>query len=291
MKNKNGIKILITDPIHPDAVCYLQKEGYHITKKHSATKEEILKGSHKHDVLICRTRTKLENEFFKSSKKIKCVALCSTGHDQIDTEAALKYGIEVFGLPSHNKNIDVLKEGNFISAAEHTILLILATLGNFYDAVKSMKEGRWEKHRLIGKEMYGKTLGIIGLGRIGKLVAQRARAFGMNVVAYDPYVPNEEIENHLTSKVSLADLCKKSDIITLHVPKSKETIGLLNKKHFSLMKKGVIIFVTHFRQLSILLQVTGVCWLLKTKMNMKGLKSCGGLVLIEKLKKELILTL
>lgn len=238
---EKAVKILIADPIHADALSLLKDSGFCITRADSKPKEDLTKSARGHHALICRTATRLDKNFFEASKNLKCVGLASTGYDHIDIEEASRRGVYVFGLPPENKKINVYKSGNFISTAEHTILLMLAAAGNFYQAVGSLKQGRWEKSSLVGTELNGKTLGIIGLGRIGKLVGERASGLGMKIIAYDPYLSSEQAAEHNAKLVSLAMLCKKADVITIHAPQTPQTINLVDKKCFALMKPGVII--------------------------------------------------
>lgn len=234
-------KILVVDPIHSDAVKYLEENGFSVTHRIPYLLPELPKLANGHDVLICRTSTKLDNNFFTQASHLKCVALASTGYDQIDIESARRNNVTILGLPSSNKNIDTSTQGNFISTAEHTILLILSALGDTHNAVLSLENNKWEKSDFVGYEAYQKTLGLIGFGRIGKLVAVRAQAFGMNVIAYDPYVTSEEMKAYNTTKVDLEILLKESSIITIHAPKTPETIDLLNQAAFDKVKPGVIL--------------------------------------------------
>ena len=238
---KKDIKILITDPIHKDGIKLLKSNGFKIKCAFNLPREKlkkIIKGYHG---LICRTATKVDEEVFKSAENLEFIGLASTGFDRIDIESATKHGVIILGLPAENKQIDVLRNGNFVSTAEHTILLILTAARNFYVSCHTLKNEKWEKYRFVGEEVYEKTLGIIGLGRVGKLVAKRATALGMKVIAYDPYISSEYAKFNNAKLTSLKNLCKKSDFITIHAPKNKETINLINKKSFSLMKKGIII--------------------------------------------------
>jgi len=239
--NENISKILVVDPIDQLAITQLEHQGFLVDVKLFPEPDTIVSLLDGYDALICRTHTKLDKVFFEQVRSLKCVALASTGYDQIDLEAATASNVAIVGLPSANKKIDTKKHGNFISTAEHTILLLLAALGNFYDASKSMKDGLWEKPHFVGIEAYGKKLGFVGFGRISKLVAARAQSFGMETVAYDPYVSVEEMSEHNTAKVDLNTLCCESDVITIHAPKTKETISLLDEKMFSLMKQDIVI--------------------------------------------------
>ncbi|MFY9457487.1 MAG: hydroxyacid dehydrogenase [Candidatus Spechtbacterales bacterium] len=240
------MKVLITDPIHMEAINLLKDSGLDITYVKIKSKEHFLKIIPRYDALICRTSTKVTSEVITSAKRLRCIGVAATGWDHIDVDAAAKRGIILFGLPPGDKSVNIQREGSFLPTAEHTILAMLAAAGNFYQAVSSLKAGKWEKYNLVGTELYGKTLGIVGLGRIGGMVAQRAAAFGMKVVAYDPHVSRDVIKNLgvKVKKVSLAVLCKKSDFITIHAHKTPKTTNLLDQKSFALMKNGVIIINT-----------------------------------------------
>lgn len=234
-------KILVVDPISEAAVEHLHEHGFSVDTElfpEPALLPRLLEG---YDVLICRTNTKLPAAFFDDTPHLTCVALASTGYDQIDLASATKNKTAVIGLPSDNKNINTKTHGNFISTAEHTILMILAALGNYHNASASMKNGQWEKPQFVGREAYEKTLGFIGFGRISKLVAARAHAFGMKTIAYDPYVSPEEMGEHDTDSVDLDTLCKEADVISIHAPKTPETVNLLDAERFAMMKDGVIL--------------------------------------------------
>jgi D-3-phosphoglycerate dehydrogenase len=234
-------KTLVVDPIHEEAVRYLSEHGFNVKIELFPDPEKLVGLLQDYDILICRTNTKLPNSFFAAVPHLTCVALASTGYDQIDLAAATKHNTAIIGLPSDNKNIDIRTHGNFISTAEHTILMILAVLGNYFHAADSMKNQLWEKPNFMGTEANKKTLGIIGLGRIGKLVAARAQAFGMKVIAYDPYVSREEMSSHNTDKVSFDKLCAESDVISIHTPKTPETTNMIDANAFAKMKDGVFL--------------------------------------------------
>jgi len=238
------MKILISDHIDNDAVELLRKSGYIVDNKSGMDLSNLDKIISPYDVLICRTRTKLNADFFQQANQLKCVGLSSTGYDQIDLAAASLNEVAVLGLPAHNTLIDPLKNGNFISTAEHTILLILAVLGNFYGAASTLKSCRWEKHRYMGNEAFNKILGIIGFGRIAKLVAESSQALGMQILVYDPLLPKELIEKHGGKSVTLDELLKNSDIITIHTHNTEKTKNLLSEREFKLMKDGVLLINT-----------------------------------------------
>lgn len=236
--------ILITDPIHPTVLNGLQKQ-FVVDQKIGLSKEQLLRIVGNYDALIGRTTTKLDAEVLRAGKNLTCIGVHATGWNHIDIEEATRLGITVLGFPSDNKQFkkDRLR-GSFIGVAEHVLLSMLACAGDFYNTVAGMKAGKWEKYKFSGTELYGKTLGIVGLGRIGSLVAERARAFGMRVVAYHPRLSKQEAKRRGAELVSLKTLYRVSDFITVHVPQTVKTVGLINKKSFSEMKKGVVFINT-----------------------------------------------
>lgn len=237
-------RIIITDPIHPEAIRRLSQEGLEVTELPEDEKGFLSKHIEDYQAILCRTSTVLDKPTLAKAKNLACIALASTGWDRIDIEEATRRGIAVLGLPSHNKDIDAERDGNFVSVAEHTILLILAILGDFYHANQSLKDGRWEKKLLIGQELAGKTVGLVGVGRIASLVARRLTNFRVNLIGYDKFVTSKQAREIGVELVSLDVLCKTSDIISIHMPKTTETIGMLGVREFSLMKNGVFIVNT-----------------------------------------------
>lgn len=242
-----NIKVLITDPINPIGIKSMEDEGYQVTQKQDLSKEELLDIVADYDAIICRSSTPIDGDIIKKAKKLKCISITSTGWDTIDTDTADKLNIAVFGQPSDKEGEDVTRKGSFTPNAEHTILLMLALAGDFYNTVNDMKNGKWDKFNFLGTELLDKTIGIIGLGRIGQLVAKRAHSFEMKILAYNR--DNEDKKKHLqldfpVEFVSLEELCKRSDFITIHTPKTPETINLISKKQFDLMKKEAIVINT-----------------------------------------------
>ncbi len=225
------MKILITDPIHEDAINILKELG-DVEVATNLSKEELLEKIKDADILIVRSGTKVDREVIEHAKKLKIIGRAGVGVDNIDVEAATEKGIIVVNAP----------DSSSISVAELTMGLILAAARNIPQANNSVKKGEWDRKRFKGIEIYGKTLGIIGLGRIGQQVAKRAKAFGMNLVGYDPYISKEKAESIGVKLLdSIEELCKVSDIITLHVPLTPKTKNLIGEKEINLMKKNAII--------------------------------------------------
>lgn len=237
-------RILVTDPIHPDGLELLTREGFVIELGHDIPKHDLHKTLGNYDALICRTSTRLDKETLRAGTRLKCIGVSSTGFDHIDLKAASEFGITVLGLSPKNQNVHPTKDGNYISTAEHTILLMLSSLGKYFLACQSMKEGRWDKHALMGRELYQKNVGIIGLGRIGRLVAERLHVFGANVLWHDPFI-SQEIGYSFGERVdSLQSLCERADIISLHVRGNEGTRHLLDNQALRWMKPGVILINT-----------------------------------------------
>ena len=220
------MKILITDPISLEGKEILRREGFEVIEKIGLSKEELKMAIKEVDGIILRSKTKLDKEIIGAANNLKVIGRAGTGLDNIDLEAVRDKKIEVFNTP----------EAVTVSVAELTLGLIFACARNIKKATLFLKEGKWEKEKLEGVEIYGKTLGIIGLGRIGKEVAKRAISLGMKVIFYDPSIDYfEGVE-----KVSLDSLFTLSDIITVHVPLTPQTYHLVSRELFSKMKEGTI---------------------------------------------------
>ncbi|MCX7846218.1 MAG: phosphoglycerate dehydrogenase [Dictyoglomaceae bacterium] len=224
MDNKN--KILISDPIAEQGIEKL-KEYFHVDYKPGVTKDELLKIIKDYSGLVVRSETKVTKDIIEEGKNLKVIGRAGVGVDNIDVEYATRKGILVINAP----------EGNTISAAEHTFALILSLSRKIPQAFYSLKSGKWDRKSFIGYELYGKILGLVGLGRIGSEVAKRARAFKMKVVAYDPYISMErakELEVELLN--NLDELLRISDYVSLHLPLNSETENLIGERELSLMK-------------------------------------------------------
>lgn len=222
------MKILITDPISLEGKEILRREGFEVIEKIGLSKEELKMAIKEVDGIILRSKTKLDKEIIGAANNLKVIGRAGTGLDNIDLEAVRDKKIEVLNTP----------EAVTVSVAELTLGLIFACARNIKKATLFLKEGKWEKEKLEGVEIYGKTLGIIGLGRIGKEVAKRAISLGMKVIFYDPSIDYfEGVE-----KVILDSLFTLSDIITVHVPLTPQTYHLVSRELFSKMKEGTIFY-------------------------------------------------
>lgn len=225
------MKIIITEKIADKGIELLQKQpGIEVVVYRDLSREELLATIDQYDAMIVRSVTKVDEELYQRAKKLKVVGRAGNGVDNIEMEGATRRGIVVVNTP----------ESNIVSAAELTIALMLSSARNVVKAHNMMLSGEWGRSGVRGSEMLHKTLGVIGLGRIGSLVATRMQAFGMKVIAYDPYITDARFKKFGVEKcATLADLLKVSDIITIHTPKTEETVDIITKKELDLCKNGV----------------------------------------------------
>ncbi|MDI6892091.1 MAG: phosphoglycerate dehydrogenase [Actinomycetota bacterium] len=229
------MKVLVKDRIAEGGVEKLKKAGFEVDAATEMSREEMLERIGEYDGLIVRSATKIDEEIISKADNLKVIGRAGIGVDNIDMEAATKKGIIVANAP----------ESNIVSVAEHAIALLFALCRHVPCADVSVKSGKWEKSKFEGAEVQDKVLGVIGVGKIGTLVASRARGLGMRVIGLDPYVSKERFRQlGIEEMETLADLLKRADFISLHLPKTKETVGLIGKKEFALMKDGVRIINT-----------------------------------------------
>ncbi len=224
------IKVLVSDNMSEEGVAIFQQaEGIEVDVNTGLKPEELKAIIKDYHGLVVRSATKVTQEIIKAADNLKVIGRAGTGTDNIDKEAATKRGIVVMNTPG----------GNTVTTAEHAIAMLLALARNIPQANMSMKARKWEKKHFMGTEISNKTLGIIGMGQIGSVVAERARGLSMNVIAYDPFVSPKAAERLGVELVSLEDLFARSDFITLHTVKNEETINVVNKDSFAKMKDGV----------------------------------------------------
>ena len=226
------MKILICDKLDKITIEELQKLGTCIDvsqdkEKSKKIKENIIDA----EIVLVRSDTQINKELLDVSKKLKIIGRSGVGTDNIDIEEASIRNIYVTNTP----------EANVISAAELTIGLLISAARNIAVANNSVKNNEWERSKFIGVELYKKQLGLIGFGKVAKLVSKRMQSFDMKIVFYDPFI-DSSTENE--EKVELEELLKTSDFISIHVPKNKETINLVSKEKLSIVKEGSIIINT-----------------------------------------------
>ncbi|MBF0532315.1 MAG: phosphoglycerate dehydrogenase [Candidatus Omnitrophica bacterium] len=222
------MKILICDKMANEGVDILKAvKEFQVDVKTDQTPEQLKAMIKDYDAAIVRSATKFKADIIEAADSLKFIGRAGVGLDNVDLEAATRKGIIAMNTPA----------GNTTSTAEHTMAMILALSRNIPQAVASMRSGAWERNKFQGVELYNKTLGVIGFGRIGSTVAHYAKAFGMKILAYDPYLVKEVAEQKGAEMVDLERLVKEADYITIHIPKSGETENLLSDKEFKLMKK------------------------------------------------------
>ncbi|TCS93438.1 phosphoglycerate dehydrogenase [Hazenella coriacea] len=223
-------KILITDPLSDQGIeKLLQATDVNVVRKTNLSLDELLLEIETADALLVRSQTKVTVEVIEKAHQLKVIARAGVGVDNIDIPAATKKGIIVVNAP----------DGNTISTAEHTFAMLISLSRNIPQAYRSLTQGEWKRKDFVGVELNKKTLSIIGLGRIGAELAKRAKAFRMQVVAFDPYLTDERAEKLGVKKASLEEAISVGDYITVHTPLTKETKHLINDKAFGLMKDGV----------------------------------------------------
>jgi D-3-phosphoglycerate dehydrogenase len=225
-------KVLVCDPLAKEAIDMLKKGGLQVDEKIGIPADELIKCVGDYQCIIVRSATKVTSRVIDAGKNLKLIARGGVGLDNIDVAHAEKKGIEVINTPTAPS----------ISVAELTIAHMLSLTRHIPQATASLKAGKWEKKKFKGIELYGKTLGIIGIGRIGQEVAVRALGLGMRVCTFDPFGGfHASIHAPQMATSTMEHLLKESDFITLHVPLTEETRNMLDKKEFDAMKDGVVI--------------------------------------------------
>jgi len=228
MDHKSRLRVLVAEKISAEGVERL-KEQFDVDAVESMPREDFLAKIGGYDALVVRSGTKVDAEAIAKADNLKVIGRAGIGVDNIDVEAATKRGILVANVP----------ESNIISAAEHTMAMLMATARNIPAACASLSRGEWKRAEYQGVELYGKTLGIIGVGRIGALVAERASGFGMTLIGFDPFISAQKAKSlGMEMKPSVEEVLEEADFITLHVPKNKDTYHMLGAKQFALAKTG-----------------------------------------------------
>ena len=222
-------KVLVKEKIGDSGV-ELLREHFDVDLGVDWTEEELAERIGDYDGIVIRSATKMTAELIDRAGRLRVIGRAGVGVDNVDVEAATKRGIVVANAP----------QSNVVTAAEHTMALLLALARNIPQAHMSLTSGKWERSKFSGVELYEKTLGIVGFGRIGQLVAHRARGFGMRVLAFDPFVSAERYRELGVEKAADSDdLYAQADFITVHLPKTPETEGWLNAEAFAKMRDGV----------------------------------------------------
>lgn len=226
------MKVLVSDNLGEAGIEIFSREPrLQVEVKPGLAPDELKEIIGEYDALVIRSATKVTADLLGAAKKLKVVGRAGIGLDNVDIAAATKHGVAVMNTPG----------GNVITTAEHAISMMLSLSRNIPQGTSSLKQGKWEKKKLQGREIFNKVLGIIGFGKIGSIVADRARGLKMQVIVHDPFVTPERLEKAGYEGVSLDELYRRADYISIHVPKLKDTMGLLNAQAFKKMKPGVMI--------------------------------------------------
>jgi D-3-phosphoglycerate dehydrogenase / 2-oxoglutarate reductase len=223
------MKILISDNLSEEGIAYLQGQpGFDVVNQPGLSPQELLEAIRDAEALIVRSKTKATREVIEAGVKLRVIGRAGAGVDNIDLQAATRRGIVVMNTPG----------GNSVSAAEHAFALMLALARKIPFADASLRAGKWNKSAFVGLELRGKTLGVLGLGKIGSVLARRALDFQMRVIAYDPFVSEKYAEDLGADILPLEEVLRQSDFISLHLPSNEKTIGLISRKSIEMMKKG-----------------------------------------------------
>ncbi len=223
------LKVLIADNLAPEAKNILEGLGIQAHDRTGIELDDLKDVIEDFDGLIVRSRTRPDADLIKAAKKLKVIGRAGVGVDNIDLEAAKAAGVAVVNTPSATS----------LAVAEHSMALMLGIVRHIGQADRRMKEGEWPKKELRGSELSGKKLGIVGIGNIGALVAARAAAFGMQIIAYDPYLDDQIVEERGAEAVSLEELYKEADVISVHLPLTDESRNMVDAAAFAKMKRGV----------------------------------------------------
>jgi D-3-phosphoglycerate dehydrogenase len=223
------MKILISDSLAEQGLEILKEtDELEVEEKTDLSPDQLKEQIKDYDAIIIRSGTKLTKDIIDKADNLKVIGRAGIGVDNIDVEAASLKGIVVMNAPG----------GNTVSTAEHTFSLILALSRNIPQANISLRENKWDRKKFMGTQVHGKTLGVIGMGRIGTEVAKRAKCFGMRVIAFDPYISKDKMKSLQIKVVDLDRLLQEADYVTVHTPKTEETMHLLAKEEFDKMKDG-----------------------------------------------------
>jgi D-3-phosphoglycerate dehydrogenase len=223
------IKIFVADDVNESGLEPLRSAGFVVEKRTGLKGDELAEAVSGADGLVVRSETKVTAQLLESVGRLRVIGRAGVGVDNIDVAAATQRGVIVMNAP----------DGNTMTTAEHTMALLLALARRVPSGHASLKAGRWERKKFVGVELRGKTLGIIGLGRIGRVVASRALGFEMKVVAFDPFVAPEHLREQGVELAPLEEVCVRADFITVHSPLTPETRGLIGAREFARMKQGV----------------------------------------------------
>lgn len=227
-------KVLICDHFTQDVYLYLQQQPFLEVVRVESSSYIPLEQLITAHALIIRSRTKITEDLLSKARQLQVIITCTSGFDHIDLNATEKWGVTVMHTP----------RANVESAAQLTWGLVLSCVSNLPQAARMVKSGEWNRQLITGMELSGRTYGIIGLGRIGKRVAQLAQAFGMSVIAFDPYQDDESFDLLKIPRHSYEEVLRTADVVSFHVPKTQETDYMLTRPHFDYIQRGIILVNT-----------------------------------------------
>lgn len=222
-------KVIITDNLNEEVVELFKTNSIEVDYKPGISAEELKKIIHNYNALIVRSQTKVTEEIITNGNNLEIIGRAGTGVDNIDLPVATRKGVVVMNTPG----------GNTISAAEHTIAMLLSLCRSIPQANVTMREGKWDRKNFYGVELFGKTAGVVGLGKIGREVAKRLKAFDMKIIGFDPVLSENTAEELGIKLVSIEEIIKESDFITVHVPLNENTKDLISFEQLKKLKKGV----------------------------------------------------
>jgi D-3-phosphoglycerate dehydrogenase len=228
-----AFRVLVTDEIDPEGVQLLQSETQlRVDEVPTLPRQELLSRIADYDAIVGRSATRISEEVLRQAKRLKVIGRAGVGIDNIALDTATELGIAVINAPA----------GNTVAVAELFFGVMIGLLRHLPRATQSMREGRWDRSQLLGSELKGRTLGIVGVGRIGSEIASRAHAFCMEVVGHDPYISEERFRALRVRRApSLEALLEEADIVTVHTPLNEETKGLLGRRELAVLRKGAIV--------------------------------------------------
>ncbi len=226
-------RVFVTDEIDPEGVAILASEpGLQVDESPTLPADVLLQRIGDYDAIVGRSATRISAELLRAAKKLKVVGRAGVGVDNIAMDVATELGVAVINAPA----------GNTVAVAELVFGVLLNIVRHLSRAESSMREGRWDRSQLLGTELRGRTIGIVGLGRIGSEVATRAHAFGMKVLAYDPYISRGRFESCRVEHISsLDEILAESDVLTLHTPLNDETSGMIGRREMGRIRPGAIV--------------------------------------------------
>src|SRR6266849_2330312 len=222
-------RVFISDKLDPPGLDLLRQAGIELDERHGLTGDALQEAMRAADGMIVRSGTRVTAELLENPGKLRAVVRAGVGVDNIDVAAATRRGIVIMNTPG----------GNTVSTAEHTITLLMALARHIPAADSSTRQGKWERGKFVGSQLAGKTIGVVGLGRVGREVARRAAGLDMRVIGFDPFLaPDRAAQLGIESVADLDQLLPRCDFVTVHTPLTDETRDLIGAKELARLKRG-----------------------------------------------------